>query len=380
MSGRSLDMYEDDAAPSGGSRSLDAYEDEQDAPEPVQQMGSTPGGMTFSASPTEVQRWNSGAATPGTTDVRELPRGPDMDFSAQPMAVPQTGGLEGTYDRLFNGNAQRSYDKLSEGVGKSGVTFETPRAYEAGMAATMGPVAGGVASGAVSGLRNSQAQDFGGRALDTAEGALYGGLAGGAGKALGAGSKYFGKAAQWAGDKIGDFGNNPMVQKAAQWAGASAGGTAGTALGAASPFPGGAAAGGFAGTAAGGYLGSKAIPAAAGAIRGVGNAAQGLGSPAMQALGAVTAGKEIGGQLDRGTDSPSNQSTDAGRGNLLGEAALGALQNDPSVLGKYAGEFAKAAASKDTGAVNALINKLAQKDPEFRTGPMIELQRMTAEF
>lgn len=366
-----------------GSGGGSSFEDELNAlgsesqpdPEPVREMGST-GGLSFAGSPTDIAAWNSGAERAGTVDAAPAP---DMDFSAQPMAVPARGGLEGAYDRLFNGNAQRGQDRMVESLAAQGVDYQQPRPYEAALAMSGAPIAAGAASGAISGARNSQADSFGGRALDTAEGALYGGLAGGASRALGAGSKYFGKAAQWAGDKIDDFGSSPTVQKAAQWAGSAAGGTAGTALGAGMPFPGAAAAGGFAGTAAGGYLAPKAIPAAGAAMRGMGNAAQGLGSPAMQAFGSVTAADQIGGNLER-SDNPSTNATDAGRGNLLGDAALEALQSNPTVLGAYAGEFAKAAASPEVGAVNTLITKLAQKDPAFRAGPMVELQRMTAEY
>lgn len=365
-----------------GSGSGSSFDDElaalgDSAPEPVKDMGSTPGGMQFSASPTEVAQWNAGAPRAGTTEAI------DMDFSASPMAVPQNGGLEGVYDRMFNGNAQREMDKISEGVGRSGVTFKpgsTSDMAKQVIPYAAGPVVGGALSGGMSGWENSPERDFGARALDAGEGALYGAATGGAARALGAGSKYFGKAAQWAGDKIGAFGNDPRIQKAAQWAGAASGGSAGTALGSGLPFPGAAAAGGFAGTAAGGYLAPKVIPALGSAVSGAGKGAQALGSPAMQAFGSVVAADQIGGNLDRGHESTSSVATDAGRGNLLGDAALEALQTNPRALGSYAGEFAKAAASPEVGAVNTLITKLAQKDPAFRAGPMVELQRMTAEY
>lgn len=49
------------------------------------------------------------------------------------------------------------------------------------------------------------------------------------------------------------------------------------------------------------------------------------------------------------------------------DAALNALQNNPQALGPYAGQIAESAGSPEPGAVNALITKLIQTDPEFRT-------------
>lgn len=343
-------------------------------PEPVKEqvsMGASPSGIQFSAAPADVEKWNAGAPS-------EPP--PDMDFSGDPMAVPQRGGMEGLYDKLFNGRAQQSYDQIASGVNKSGVKYEQPRISEAYTGAMMGPVAGGIAHGMLRGGRESQAQDFGGVALDAAEGGLYGGLAGGASKAIGAGSKYFGNAARWAGDKLSDIADSDLVKKGAMWAGGGLGGSAGAGIG--SIFGGPAtAAGTMLGTAAGGAVAQRAVPAAirgAGNVsRGVGNAAGAMNTTAMQSFETMGANQAISRGLDR--EQNLEQATDAGRGNMLGDAALDALQTNPAVLGSYAGEFAKAAASPDVGAVNNLITKLAQKDPKFRAGPMVELQRMTAE-
>lgn len=382
----------DDAGPDeyegSGSGSLllaDAGEDDgPSAPEPVRQMGSTPGGMSFSASPTEVASWNAGAPRAGTTDVREAPRPPDMDFSAQPMAVPQRGGMEGLYDRLFNGNAQRSYDQMVDRVGQSGAKYETPSIAETYTGAVMGPVVGGIASGAIGAGRRSEADSLGGLALDTAEGGLYGGLAGGASKVIGAGSKYFGNAARWAGDKLHGLADSPMVKRAAGAAGSMIGGGVGAGMGGAfSVIPHATEVGMGAGAMLGGSVANKAVPAAirgAGSVsRGVGRAADSLQSPAMQAFETMGANQAVSRSLDR-SEATAENATNAGRGNLLGDAALEALQTNPSALGPYAGEFAKAAASPEVGAVNTLITKLAQKDPAFRAGPMVELQRMTAEY
>lgn len=75
----------------------------------------------------------------------------------------------------------------------------------------------------------------------------------------------------------------------------------------------------------------------------------------------------------------SQASTNQGRGNLLGDAAVSMLHTDPSKLGEYQGQFAKAYSNQDLGAMNALITKLSQKDPKFRTTTLVELQKLTSE-
>lgn len=64
-----------------------------------------------------------------------------------------------------------------------------------------------------------------------------------------------------------------------------------------------------------------------------------------------------------------------GRGNMLGDAATQLLQTEPQALGRWQQEIAQA--SQD-GSVNQLIIKL-NRDPEFRAGPGMRLQQMTAQ-
>jgi len=362
---------------SGGKPSFDDELNALSAPEPSREqesLGSSPSGIQFSAAPSDVAAWNAGKS--------DVPAQPDMDFSDSPMAVPQTGGIDGLYDRLFKGNAQRDYDRMVGGVANSGVKYETPSIAETYTGAVMGPVVGGVASGALRGARESQAGDFRGRALDAAEGGLYGGLAGGASKVLGAGSKYFGDAAEWAGGKLRGLSESPAVKDAARMWGAGLGGSAGGAVGSAIPIPGAGYAGAGLGSIAGAAAGGKAVPAT---LRGAGNMSSAVGkgaglfqNPAMQALETMGVNRSVSSNLDR--EQTIEGASDAGRGNLLGDAALEVLQTNPRLLGEYQGEFARAAASSEVGAVNNLIVKLAQKDPKFRAGPMVELQKMTAEY
>lgn len=78
-------------------------------------------------------------------------------------------------------------------------------------------------------------------------------------------------------------------------------------------------------------------------------------------------------------NSASQGATNMGRGNLLGDAAIELMQTDPGKLGEYQAEFSQAYVSNDVGAMNALITKLANKDPKFRTTTLVELQRLTSE-
>ena len=89
------------------------------------------------------------------------------------------------------------------------------------------------------------------------------------------------------------------------------------------------------------------------------NAARELGpdfSANMQALGRDAAG-----------------SIGAGAGSLA-QAALDTLQAKPSALGGYANLIAQAAVSPDRDAVQALVTRLAQEDPQFRRDVLPMLQ------
>jgi hypothetical protein len=255
----------------------------------------------------------------------------------------------------------------------------------AAMAATGGavnPVTLGVVTGGLSGLGNSESTDFRGVASDVGEGALFGGLAGGTSQLLGKASQFAGGVGRRVTDWADEIADSPMTKKAAHWAGLGAGGSIGGSLGGL-VGPGAATAGAGIGGAYGAELAERAAP---GAVRAVGSAiggfGQGVGEVGASRPAQSFAAEAVTQQYGRSNLSQerSEDATDQGRGNLLGEAALAALQHDPQVLGSYAGEFARAAASPDTGAVNALISKLAMKDSKFRTGPMVELQKMTAGF
>lgn len=65
------------------------------------------------------------------------------------------------------------------------------------------------------------------------------------------------------------------------------------------------------------------------------------------------------------------------RGNQLGDAAQRLLQTEPQALGQYQQQFQQAA-QQGTTALNQLIIKL-EREPDFRTGPMLRLQHMTGE-
>lgn len=181
----------------------------------------------------------------------------------------------------------------------------------------------------------------------------------------------------------------PAIMKAGKWAGKAAGAAAGGAVGSAAGSglgPLGAplvAAGAAVGADAGGKLGQAAL---SGGIRAVGNAAGAVGDvvndPTARAA-ALAATLSGGRQANAPTQgSPQQQAFSAlesGRGNKLSDAALNALQNQPQALGEYTDRFAQAASSPEPGAVNDLISKLMDTDPKFRMGPLLELQRMTAQ-
>lgn len=65
------------------------------------------------------------------------------------------------------------------------------------------------------------------------------------------------------------------------------------------------------------------------------------------------------------------------RGNQLGAAAQQLLQTEPQAFGQYQQQFQQAA-QQGTTALNQLIIKL-EREPDFRTGPMLRLQHMTGE-
>lgn len=134
----------------------------------------------------------------------------------------------------------------------------------------------------------------------------------------------------------------------------------------------------------------RAQSAIAGTKGGIGATLQGVGrlSAGLADYGGATAATG----LDRARNAPAphaaeaepvdrttQKTTDAGRGNLLGDAAIDLLRHNPAQLGQYQSQFAEAYSASNAGAVNALISKLAGKDPQFRTGVMAQLQRMTAE-
>lgn len=118
-------------------------------------------------------------------------------------------------------------------------------------------------------------------------------------------------------------------------------------------------------------------------VAGLGNTLYGAGE-AMQGAGwmspAIAAGIEgkPNPRIDdmAGPASPAS-ATANGRGNLLPQAAMTALQHDPAALGKYQGQFAEAMVSKDPNAVGALISRLTQADPAFRQTVLPGLQRRT---
>lgn len=94
------------------------------------------------------------------------------------------------------------------------------------------------------------------------------------------------------------------------------------------------------------------------AAGGLGNFTRNLAAPAARGLGAL-AGSPL---------------TQAAAGGNVTDAALGALQSNPQLLGQYKNQFAEAAGSPAPGAVSALITRLIQTDPEFRTRVLPQLR------
>jgi hypothetical protein len=125
--------------------------------------------------------------------------------------------------------------------------------------------------------------------------------------------------------------------------------------------------------------GGSLIPdAAANAGRGIQNAAGGFGATARGAadLAGPAANSGISGWLQSKGVSLENVPQQS-RGNQLGDAAQRLLQTEPQALGQYQQQFQQAAQQGST-AINQLIIKL-ERDPDFRTGPMLRLQHMTGE-
>ena len=126
--------------------------------------------------------------------------------------------------------------------------------------------------------------------------------------------------------------------------------------------------------AIGGTLGS----AVGGPVGGVAGAALGgMGRPGIQA--ATGAGQAITGARDRGGDpgAQAQREIEGGRGYMLSEVALEALQNEPQVLGRYAPQFAQAMGSNEADAVSALITRLSHTDPDFRMNVLPALRART---
>lgn len=105
-----------------------------------------------------------------------------------------------------------------------------------------------------------------------------------------------------------------------------------------------------------------AAPFAADATANLANAAQGASQGAARATPAAVSALT------------PQQSTGAGRGNRDGDAAFDLLQSDPQALGRWAPEIEQAAAS---GELDRLLSRL-KRDPEFRTGPLLRIQQLTA--
>lgn len=148
---------------------------------------------------------------------------------------------------------------------------------------------------------------------------------------------------------------------------------------------------GIVGNAAGPAVRYGGYSALAGGLRGAQGMAQGVegvvgaNSEALTgiaqrgggALGAAAAqNPSISGWLQSKGVSLENTPQQS-RGNQLGDAAQQLLQTEPQALGQYQQQFQQAA-QQGTPALNALIIKL-ERDPDFRTGPMLRLQHMTGE-
>lgn len=189
---------------------------------------------------------------------------------------------------------------------------------------------------------------------------LGGSVAGIPGMVVGGGLGYVGqKAAQQYGpDVMADFlrsGGSPMHPSTPQ-------------------LPFGAPGGGMRDAAIGGTLGS-AVGGAPGAM--VGGALGLAGRPGVQ--GGAAAGNAVYGARDRGGDpgAEAQREIESGRGYMLSDVAMDALQNEPQVLGRYAPQFAQAMGSNEADAVSALITRLSHTDPDFRVNVLPALRART---
>ena len=89
-------------------------------------------------------------------------------------------------------------------------------------------------------------------------------------------------------------------------------------------------------------------------------------------LGSLTSGPQAQ-ALQQALDP--NRAIGEGRGNLKGQAAEKLLQTNPQAFGRWQPQIAQAV---QDGTINQLIIKLG-RDPDFRMGPGMQLQQMTAQ-
>ena len=102
---------------------------------------------------------------------------------------------------------------------------------------------------------------------------------------------------------------------------------------------------------------------------------------AFEALPAQTGGADLMQRFASGgaatTTRRAEESINEGRGHMLAEVVQDALQNEPQSLGPYAQQFAEAMGSRQTGAVSALLSRLSQTDPTWRTQYLPALRART---
>lgn len=283
----------------------------------------------------------------------------------------------------FNGKMDMMANRPWEAAGRTVADMAAPLA----MGPTSG-LAGGLAQGAVQGGLSRYAET--GDAAEAANGAGIGAGAGLAGGLAQFASKYARPAGEAISNGADAIANSSLAKGLGKWGGSALGGAAGISAGNAAG-PGFGYAGAGLGAKIGGDVGQRALPAAIGyagdAAQAIGNGVSAVaGNPTAMTFASQQAGNAAArsGALDKlfADQSPQARMSGAvndGRGNLLGESALNLLQNDPGKLGKWQGEFAKAAASPETGAVTALVNRLYEKDSDFRAGPLVEMQRLTSQ-
>jgi len=104
-----------------------------------------------------------------------------------------------------------------------------------------------------------------------------------------------------------------------------------------------------------------------------GASAAGAASPfAAGAIGQWLGQKGV--RMEQTPQTPEQVSQNT-RGNLGGRAAEQLLQSEPQALGKWTPDFQRA---QQEGSIDALITRLVQDSPEFRNGPYVRIQAMTA--